>query len=128
MKSKVVIHEFNPVIYPYKVWICLTDNGKELKKEFVDSDTNKPIDIELIKRHEAVVYTVRKRKNPKYFGSLLVITEKKYFTIKTIAHESTHVADNIFEHIRESKVGCESYAYFVGWVAECCEKVKLNKE
>lgn len=43
-------------------------------------------------------------------------------TIATIAHESTHAARLIWEHMGEGCTGVEADAYLVGWIASCCDK------
>lgn len=50
-------------------------------------------------------------------------------TAKNIAHESTHAALEIFAYVgaRISYDNQEPYAYLVGWIADCIDKVKNNK-
>jgi hypothetical protein len=38
--------------------------------------------------------------------------------VNTCAHEASHVADAIFEHVEEETPGDETRAYLVGWVAQ----------
>lgn len=38
--------------------------------------------------------------------------------VNTCAHEASHVADAVFEHIEEEAPGAETRAYLVGWVTQ----------
>lgn len=125
--SKVQIHQFDPVIYPVKLWVVATTDFKSLSDRFCDAETKKDINTSFIDRHEAVTYYVQQKENPTYYGVLIATTSKSYLTTKLIAHESTHAADFIWQHTGERVSGDEANAYLVGWIAECCEKVKRNK-
>lgn len=49
------------------------------------------------------------------------VDNKKKYTIDTIAHESCHVALDIYDYIQEdAKATCsEPFSYLVGWIAGC---------
>lgn len=58
-----------------------------------------------------------------------MFASKKDMDINTITHEASHVAIDIFT---ELSIGLndsnqEAFAYFIGWVAKCCEQVKKLK-
>jgi len=125
--KKAIIHQFDPVIYPFKLWVSISSDGAAFSDRFKDGDNGKELNVSVINEHEAVTYYVQQKEKPTYFGVLIVFSEKKYCTCKLIAHESTHAARFMWEHVRENGTGWEADAYLVGWIAECCEKVKLNK-
>lgn len=54
---------------------------------------------------------------------------KKDMDINTITHEASHVAIDIFTElgIEINDSNQEAFAYFIGWVAKCCEQVKKLK-
>ena len=121
------IHQFNPILYPVRLWIVITKDGESLKGDFVYCDTREEIDVSIFKTSEAITYHVVQRNSPWYKGVLVVFGDKKCMTTKNIAHESAHVADIIWKHISERAYGEEANAYLVGWVAECMEEVKKCK-
>ena len=125
--KKAIIHQFDPVIYPCKLWVSITANLKGLEERFVDATTEKEINTSFIDKHEAVTYYVQQKEKPTYYGVLIATTSKSYLTTKLIAHESSHAADFIWQHIGERTAGDEANAYLIGWIAECIEKVKQNK-
>jgi len=79
------IYEFDPAIYPRKVWVAVTDDTESLKNYFsFDADVN-----EFYRSFDAVVfpvYDLDKSNN----GVLVIFPSKKQMTVKTIAHESVH--------------------------------------
>lgn len=92
MNKKVEIHEFDPVIYPLKLWIIknptasfLADNFGGIDEEFL------PVDM---KHSNASVWDrpVMLKETKKY-GLLLSVYDMKSFTADTMAHEATHMAD-----------------------------------
>jgi uncharacterized protein YjaZ len=123
----VTIHQFNPEIYPVKLWVTITKNGEELQGRFCYLN-GKDMDISLLKNNEATVYVIQQKDGERYKGIIIVFTEKKYMSVKTIAHEATHAARFIWDHLGEVFPSEEADAYLVGWVAKCCEIVKDYKK
>lgn len=121
------IHEFDPVIYPCKLWIAIHVDPKLLSDTFCDAFTRKEIDTSFIDLQEAATYYVEQKESPKKYGILIATTSKYYFTTKLIAHESTHGAEFMWNHVCELNPSSEANAYLVGWIAECCEKVRRCK-
>jgi len=126
MKNKTIIHEFDPVIYPVKIWVSISPNLEDLKIRFKEKYSGKELNLDEIGECEAFSYFVKLKETNKN-GILISFSSKKYCHAGNITHESTHAAMDIFGHIEEKETGGEAYAYLVGWIAECCEKVKLNK-
>jgi len=126
MKNKTVIHEFDPVIYPVKLWVIITINYEPLTQRFYEGLDKKPLDIDFIQDHEAVTCLVQS-KETKNYGVLIVFCGHKYCKQNNITHETAHAVDFIWEHICEKNPGDEANAYLSGWIAECCEKVKNSK-
>ena len=60
-------------------------------------------------------------------GILILFENKKAMSVKYIAHESSHAAHELWKHLGEDFFGNEANAYFIGWVADCCNKVKTGK-
>lgn len=118
------IHEFNPVIYPYKLWIIIDKNPNGIAKkfdkysgnsiDFIERDTN---------RLEAFTMPVVRKENSK-FGVIIFFRSRKSMSYELVAHESSHAAKFMFEHIGADVKEHEPFEYVVGWIAGCCEKVK----
>jgi len=126
MKKETIIHEFDPVIYPVKIWVCISPNLEDLKIRFKEKSSGKDLSFDAIDECDAFSYFVKSKETNKN-GILISFLGKKYCHAGNITHESTHAAMDIFDHIEEKETGGEAYAYLVGWIAECCEKVKNNK-
>jgi len=127
MQKPVKIHEFHPEIYPFRLWVVITENGEALKERFVYHGDAGEIDTSTLSKNEALTYRVRQREYPRYKGCLIVFSEKKWMSIKTIAHEATHAARWFWEYLGESPTGEEADAYLVGWIAQCIDEVKHFK-
>ena len=125
--NKVVVHEFDPVIYPYKLWVAVSKNLDSACELFYDLDTNKPFVFNNKDKYAAMALPSIKIKG-RYYGTLIVFESKKQMSTKNIAHESSHAAKQLFEHIGANVAEHEPFEYVVGWIAECCEKVLKNKE
>jgi hypothetical protein len=123
----VKIHEFDPEIYPLKLWIAITEKGEPLAERFKDATTGKELNIGFISKHEAVTFYVQQKERPTYWGVLIVFAQRRYCSTKTICHEATHAARFMWDHIHETSTGEEADAYLVGWIANCIEIAKNFK-
>lgn len=120
--------EYDPVIYPRRLFVAVGDIPEILKDEFRFPDgTDFKIENEFLASSSSVV---RKRDGTQ--GVLVWFRfppEKAEDTVDTVAHESAHAANMIFGSlgIEFSTENDEHYAYFVGWIARCVYEA-LNKE
>lgn len=121
--KKAIIHEFDPVLYPLKLWISITNNCEALSERFIWYNDGK-IDIDF-ENDDAITGLVRQKDG--FIGVLIVFENKKMCNIKNITHEASHAVDDFWTRLGERNVGHEANAYLIGWIAECIEKVKLNK-
>lgn len=128
--EKVIIHEFSPCIYPYKIWVAITSNVGELSDKFSTFDGNTLGEIKWgnIKLKHATTISVCSKDERGECGVLIVFYKRSSCTTKFITHEITHAVDYLWEYLGEDIPGKEANAYLSGWIAECIEKVKLNKE
>ena len=128
--TKVIVHEFDPVIYPYKIWIAVSNNLNTACEMFLDADTDKDFifsDGDNGNKYAAMALPAIK-KDGRYCGTLIPFKSKKEMSVRNIAHESSHAAKQLFEYIGADTRPHEPFEYIVGWIAECCEKVLKNKE
>jgi hypothetical protein len=127
MEKKVKIHQFDPEIFPFKLWIAITTNTEVLPERFIGIKYRGNIFDNSLDGREAVTFYVEE-KSSTYKGVLIVFSNKQYCTVKTIAHEATHAARFLWDHLGESPTGEEADAYLVGWIAKCIEIVKNFKQ
>lgn len=125
----MIIEEFDPVIYPYKVWVVISDDPiriSEYFKEYNGSDIIF-VDGDGTNRHLAFVMPVQKKGDNSYYGVVLFFRSKRSMTMELVAHEATHAAKYLFEHIGADMRPMEPFEYVVGWIADCCDKAKRRK-
>lgn len=118
--EKQKIYEFDPQIYPRKLWVTVGVPFEELKDEFEDLE---PME----EASDAQVDNVRKLK-PEIRGGLLVRFENLDVlkSLGNITHETIHVATEIYDYVGAYHVpnNQEPFAYLCGWIAKCIEEVK----
>lgn len=118
--KKQKVYEFDPQIYPRKLWVTVGVPFDELKDEFEDL---KPLE----EASDAQVDHVRKLK-PEVLGGLLVRFEnlEALKRLGNITHETIHVATEIYDYINayHDQNNQEPFAYLCGWIAKCIEEVK----
>jgi hypothetical protein len=121
------IRQFDPVIYPYKLWVVIAPHPKYLSDIFTEKNDD-PIQFteQEVSLTTAMTLDVR-HKEANFYGVVIYFKSKKGITMKNICHESGHAAKFLFEHIGADITPHEPFEYVLGWVAECCEKVKNNK-
>jgi hypothetical protein len=118
------ICEFNPVIYPYRLWVIVDKSPDCIPNEFDSYGGGQILSINTDTRGlEAFTMPVIK-KNPQRFGVIIYFRSKKSMTYELVAHESSHAAKYLFEHIGADIKEHEPFEYAIGWIAGCCEKVK----
>jgi hypothetical protein len=117
---------YDPVIYPQRLWIALSKDGKELNGLFryKGSDERICFDGEDTENFEAMTFQASGVETD-YYGALIVFTGKKYMTCGTIAHEAVHAAGYMFQNIRAEVNSREPFAFLVGWIADCCRRYKM---
>lgn len=125
--KKIKIHQFNPEIYPYKIWVTISNKLGNITDTFVETSLLEMVFIGDDELREASTCFVRTKLYPHYYGSVIVFNSKKYMTLKNIAHEDVHAANQLWSHVGERDTGEEANAYLVGWIAKCIGEVKDGK-
>lgn len=119
------IHQFDPVLYPFKIWIVITTDLRTIAERFIDHPSGKDFGTDA---ENMIAFTQKvKQKSDGFVGAIIVFKKHSDCITKHIAHESTHAARLLWSYIGEENTGTEADAYLVGWIAECCENVRLNK-
>ena len=113
-------YEYDPVIYPRKVWVHIGTNFKELASEIFEG--------ELIfddKTYDGAVFEEVIRKSDEEYGILATFPSSKEMTMGVCSHEASHICDAIEKAIGMEHGG-EASAYLLGWIASCINKARLG--
>lgn len=132
------IHEFDPVIYPFRLWVMSNPTKDFLKENFFcmnpstkgywDFEDN---DIPSSKICYAVTVPVKNKKSKKN-GALVMLLDTKGFNIAMAAHVASHVCDILADYLELNVIRSfyetgEARAYVIEWAFNCINKVKNNK-
>ncbi len=113
------IHEFDPQIYPRRLWIAI---GKDTFSDKFDGIS------EWDDSASAIVDNAY-CKETKKAGIFIRFGSKHDITTENITHEASHAAMEIFDYIgaKVDFANQEPFSYLCGWVAKCIEEVKRFK-
>lgn len=116
------IHEFNPEIYPYTIWVSIGLSDNEAKETFAVPR----FDL----RASGMVSDVYEYNGGYRRGALIRFQKIENITAETIAHEAAHAALYLFKFIGNNVHfdNQEPFAYLVGWIAKCIDAVKNNRK
>lgn len=123
MEGDNKIVEFDSVIYPFKLWVSITNDLNDICGTFIDFYTKYGLTKKFSPNQIAFTQVVE-RISDDFLGILIVIQNKDDCTTQIMAHEATHAVRDIWEILNECSVGKEADAYLVGWVVKCIESVK----
>ena len=122
--SKTTVYEFDPCVYPRLLWVVkggTIDGIKEtlnLGEYEVDEEES-----------GAVTLCNVRRKSDGNLGALIWFPKLSNINnLDWIAHESTHAALYVFAEVGATVdfENQEPFAYMVGWVFDCVNKVRKN--
>ena len=126
--SKIIIKQFDTVIYPRQIWIAAGGTREDIAAFFTDDDGD-PFYIrpERIESSEALAFSISD-KDHKCSGSLVWFHDPERMTLRNVTHESVHAANFIFSDlgIKIDTDNDEAQAYLAGFVADCIEKVQTE--
>ena len=116
------IFEFDPQIYPRKLWVSVGASTEELQERF-GKEYIKDFDESYYAETMAV-----QQKEPLLGGVLVRFQDLKAMSPGNIAHEAAHAAIEIFDYCdcRITVDNQEPFSYLTGWIARCCDEVKNN--
>ena len=132
MKSSRV-YEFDPVIYPTRIWVSVCPTAKSLQDKFYfldyDGEYIKRVDLNDYNDSIATTFSVQDKKSG-WRGCLVCIWQSRKASVGIIAHEGGHCTDWLCDELGlkgfSFKDG-EARAYYLQWVADCIDKVKRGK-
>ena len=121
IKKKILGYfEYDPVIYPRKLWVHIGYDLKELApKAFYN------VVIDENKDYRGVEYGEVVRKSDDKYGILVSFPNRKDMTMDICVHEASHVCDDL-EKATGLEHGGESSAYLIGWIASCINNARLG--
>lgn len=126
--KKVQFHQFDPIIYPRKLWVGITNNCNTIREQFNYEYENELEDV--IEKSTAFVFPCTHKESDK-LGVCVIFLNRENMDTKTIAHESVHIASQIFSDCNMTMGfddgNDEHFAYLVGWAADCINQVKTGK-
>lgn len=112
-------YEYNPVIYPRKLWVHIGRNLDEVIDSCFDGCDHPDKD------YGGVTYDSAVRKSDNMYGILVSFKCTKDMSMKYCCHEASHVCDAI-ENAIDTEHGGEASAYLLGWIASCINKARLG--
>lgn len=125
----MAIFEFNPTIYPRRLWVVKGNDNEFVKDKFCKRDGS---DIDFYDNEDdnpslCTVFGNIKERETGNFGMLVCIYED--VQLDHIAHEAYHIASEIFrdigaEHDIDNQ---EPAAYLIGWCARCISSANESK-
>lgn len=129
MKKKTKIHQFNPTIYPRKLWVMKGGSIDDILDAFTEPDGE---EIRLMAcSAEPAAMTLKVCHKETGFLGVLVWLCSKDISVKDVAHEAVHVASCIFDDCNMT-IGFdggrdEHFAYLAGFASDCINQVRTNK-
>lgn len=127
MTKEAKFIEYDFTIYPFKLWIGVGGTLNCVKEWFVDNDGSELTFTDKEENNSLGITMDLMRRETSDYGVLVYFSSKERMTTKVIAHEATHAARRLFEHINADIDNEEPFAYAVGFIAECCDEVKRRK-
>lgn len=121
------MNEYNPQIYPFRLWIGENLDYAEIEDKFwalttMTERTDFSRDCYEHDRFTVATCFPVAEKESGWIGIYLSVWNPRLFDVGKIAHESSHVADFVFEKLgiqSDGFNGGEARAYFTEWVADC---------
>lgn len=120
------IYEFNPEVYPLKLWFAISPSLQQLQSRFrkLDDDycSEKGMSEDTIKPYWGAYRVAVVEKKTNKHGSLIVIQYPEHCDVATLCHEVSHAYDDFVELLGLPEVG-ETRAYLQEWMFSKCYNV-----
>lgn len=135
MKSKGKIHEFNPTVYPFRLWVGVKLPYEEVDDGFyaLSQDMERmdfTLDMYSHDRFCVVTCYPACSKSDGFIGILCIIHKPEFLSVGKMAHEASHITDFLCDRIGLNGFNFEdgeARAYFTEWAADCINQVKTGK-
>lgn len=127
--KKFKLHQFDPTIYPMKLWIAEGGSKTDIAEVFLDKD-NDPLCVtpDTLTNSLALTFNYVCHVESNKIGVLVWLLSNSV-DVEIITHEDVHVASAIFKNIgsRVETDNDEPFAYLVGFAADCIRQVSTHK-
>ena len=110
-------------IYPFKIWVEVSENRNDTLEKFRHYYTEKPIDDVPLGDFVTPVEEI----SSGFWGVLIIFTDESRLNHKTVTHEAIHAVGFLLDEIGDEINGKETSAYLAGYIANCCIQT-INKE
>ena len=121
-------YEYDPVIYPRKLWVMPQATEAEIRMCFTEHD-GKEIEWD-DKECFATTFPEVCSKAGELYGELVVFKGKASMTMGNISHEASHVLDAFMDVLplaREPRGHNEHLSYLLQWIGDCINRARLGK-
>ena len=125
MKNPIQIHQFDPVIYPVKLFVVKNSTPEVIHNNFQLPNGDSLNTDRSIGAYAFTYSRIVENKNNGKYGVLIRLFGKQLTS--ELAHEATHAVSVIWDWLGENNIGEEADAYLVQWVVACLEQVNKNK-
>lgn len=115
--------EYDPVIYPRKLWVAIGLEHKDISNTFTDNNGEELKQPN--KDYDGLTISEVMRRTDNKMGEFVIFDTKKSMTMNVCTHEASHVCDAI-EEVIGIEHGGESSAYLLGWIASCINMARLG--
>lgn len=135
LENKYQIHEFNPTIYPFRLWVGINLSLGDMQNKFyalTDKMERTDFTSEVLGNNTftiATCYPVSDKKSG-WIGIFCGIFRKDRLSVGVAAHEASHITDFISDSFELGGFNFnngEARAYLVQWAADCIWQVKSGK-
>ena len=121
-------YEYDPVIYPRKLWVMPQATEAEIRMCFTEHD-GEEIEWDEKECFATTFPEVCAKADGKY-GVLVVFKGKASMTMGNICHEASHVLDTFMDVLplaREPRGHNEHLSYLLQWIGDCINRARLGK-
>lgn len=123
-------YEYNPQIYPRRLWIMYDTSEEEIDKCFTDKEGKPLVHCrEPMSSFGGMVYDECASKAGGYLGNLVVFPKKRDMTMRNISHEALHTLLSIYDVCGLELVHNgrnEHLTYLMGWISDCINRARLG--
>ena len=121
-------YEYDPVIYPRKLWVMPQATEAEIRMCFTEHDGE---EIEWNdKECLATTFPEVCAKADGKYCVLVVFQGKASMTMGNICHEASHILDDFIDVLplaREPRGHNEHLSYLLQWIGDCINRARLGK-
>lgn len=129
-----MISIFKQDIYPITLFISIDESFEDLENRFqlylTDMKTKSSFGVINNDGYTVATTSFVKENDTSFCGPLIIVYNIEEFSTKVIAHESIHAADIYCDQLgiytQGFNDGNESYAYLVGYIANCIDETVKN--